>query len=96
MEAFRGTHRHILDYLIEEVVTASRKNCSTADIHPRSVVARLCVVVTGQQDSRQVLRYLETNNLFLVALDEERTWHRHHALFGELLRNQLLQTEPDQ
>jgi LuxR family maltose regulon positive regulatory protein len=50
--------------------------------------------VTGQPESTQVLHYLESNNLFLVALDEERTWYRYHALFGDLLRNQLLQTEP--
>jgi ATP/maltotriose-dependent transcriptional regulator MalT len=33
--------------------------------------------------------------LFLVSLDEERTWYRYHALFRELLRNQLLQAEPE-
>lgn len=99
VEAFRGTHRHILDYLIEEVVDSQPEEIR-AFLRQTSILDQLsptlCVAVTGQQDSRQVLRYLETNNLFLVALDEERTWYRYHALFGELLRNQLLQTEPDQ
>lgn len=99
VEAFRGTHRHILDYLIEEVVDSQPEEIR-AFLRRTSILEQLspalCVAVTGQQNSGQVLRYLETNNLFLIALDEERTWYRYHALFGELLRNQLLQAEPDQ
>ena len=38
---------------------------------------------------------LERANLFLIPLDEERTWYRYHALFGELLKNQLLHAEPE-
>lgn len=99
VEAFRGTHRHILDYLIEEVVdsqpeairTFLRRTAILEQLSPA-----LCVAVTGQPESGPYLHYLESNNLFLVALDEERTWYRYHALFGELLRNQLGQTEPDQ
>jgi len=44
---------------------------------------------------RKYLHYLENNNLFLVSLDEERTWYRYHALFADLLKNQLLQAEPE-
>jgi LuxR family maltose regulon positive regulatory protein len=55
----------------------------------------LCKAVTGHKASGKVLQYLESNNLFLIALDEERTWYRFHALFAELLKNQLLQAEPE-
>ncbi|MCL4258960.1 MAG: hypothetical protein KJZ53_10600, partial [Anaerolineales bacterium] len=97
VDAFRGTHRHILDYLIEEVVDRQpeairlflRRTAILEQLSPA-----LCAAVTGEQASGKVLHTLETNNLFLVALDEERTWYRYHALFGELLKNQLLQTEP--
>ncbi|MCL4861402.1 MAG: hypothetical protein KJZ93_18435 [Caldilineaceae bacterium] len=99
VEAFRGTHRHILDYLIEEVVDSQPEDVRTF-LRRTAILDQLtpslCAAVTGQPDSGQTLRYLEANNLFLVALDEERTWYRYHALFGELLRNQLLQAEPDQ
>lgn len=99
VEAFRGTHRHILDYLIEEVVDSQPEKVRSF-LRRTSILdqlsASLCAAVTGQPDSGQILRYLEANNLFLVALDEERTWYRYHALFGELLRNQLLQNEPEQ
>ncbi|MEZ4868552.1 MAG: LuxR C-terminal-related transcriptional regulator [Caldilineaceae bacterium] len=98
VEALRGTHRHILDYLIEEVID-SQPEAIRAFLRRTSILDQLspalCAAVTGQQDSTQLLHYLETNNLFLIALDEERTWYRYHALFGELLSNQLLQAEPD-
>ncbi len=99
VESFRGTHRHILDYLIEEVVDSQPEAVRTF-LRRTSILDQLspslCAAVTGQPDSGQTLRYLEANNLFLVALDAERTWYRYHALFGELLRNQLVQVEPEE
>jgi len=98
VEGFRGTHRHVLDYLIEEVL-ASQPEEMRAFLRRTSILdqlsASLCEAVTGQPAGRKYLHDLESNNLFLIALDEERTWYRYHALFGELLRNQLLQTEPE-
>lgn len=97
VEGFRGTHRHILDYLIEEVL-ASQPEEVRVFLRRTSILdqlsASLCEAVTGQTAGRKTLQDLESSNLFLVALDEERTWYRYHALFGELLKNQLLQAEP--
>jgi LuxR family maltose regulon positive regulatory protein len=98
VEAFRGTHRHVLGYLIEEVLDNQPEEvqkflCRTSILDQLS--PSLCEAVTGQEASRKYLHYLENNNLFLVALDEERTWYRYHALFAELLKNQLLQAEPE-
>ena len=97
VEAFRGTHRHVLDYLIEEVLNRQPVEVR-AFLHQTSILDELspslCEAVTGQEASRKYLHDLESSNLFLVSLDEERTWYRYHALFGELLRNQLLQSEP--
>jgi len=39
--------------------------------------------------SAAILEYLERANLFLVPLDDERTWYRYHHLFADLLRTQL-------
>jgi LuxR family maltose regulon positive regulatory protein len=49
--------------------------------------------VTNLQ-SRHVLDYLESSNLFLVPLDDERRWYRYHHLFGDLLRKRLGQAPP--
>jgi LuxR family transcriptional regulator, maltose regulon positive regulatory protein len=98
VEAFRGTHRHVLDYLIEEVLNSQPEDVREF-LRRTSILDQLspalCQAVTGQVASRKYLQYLENNNLFLVSLDEERTWYRYHALFRELLKNQLLQAEPE-
>ena len=98
VEAFGGTHRHVLDYLIEEVLKSQTEDINeflrwTSILDQLSPL--LCEAVTGQKASGKYLQYLESNNLFLIALDEERTWYRFHALFAELLKNQLLQAEPE-
>jgi LuxR family maltose regulon positive regulatory protein len=96
--AFRGTHRHVLDYLIAEVLNSQPEEIRQF-LQRTSILDQLspslCEAVTGQEASGKYLHYLENNNLFLVSLDEERTWYRYHALFGELLKNQLLQAEPE-
>lgn len=98
VEAFRGTHRHVLDYLIEEVLKSQTEDIKEF-LRQTSILDQLstslCEAVTGQKASGKYLQYLESNNLFLIALDEERTWYRFHALFAELLKNQLLQAEPE-
>src|SRR5512138_3767133 len=99
VEAFRGTHRHVLDYVIEEVLKSQTEDLKEF-LRWTSILDQLspplCEAVTGNKASRKYLQYLESNNLFLIALDEERTWYRYHALFAELLKNQLLQAEPEQ
>src|SRR5512147_331904 len=98
VEAFRGTHRHVLDYLIEEVLKSQTEDIKEF-LRRTSILDQLspslCEAVTGQKASGKYLQFLESNNLFLIALDEERTWYRFHALFVELLKNQLLQAEPE-
>ncbi|GJQ34798.1 MAG: helix-turn-helix transcriptional regulator [Anaerolineaceae bacterium] len=98
VEAFGGTHRHVLDYLIEETLNSQAEEMREF-LRRTSVLdqlsAPLCEAVTERRESKKILQYLESNNLFLVSLDEERNWYRYHALFGELLKNQLLQVEPE-
>ncbi|MDD5367898.1 MAG: LuxR C-terminal-related transcriptional regulator [Anaerolineaceae bacterium] len=45
--------------------------------------------------SASVLEYLEREQLFLVALDDERIWFRYHHLFADLLRARLHQSQPN-
>ena len=41
-----------------------------------------------------MLKDIERSNSFLIALDNRREWYRYHHLFRELLRNELLSTDP--
>jgi LuxR family transcriptional regulator, maltose regulon positive regulatory protein len=47
------------------------------------------VIPNLQAYSQLILDDLERANLFLVPLDETRSWYRYHHLFGEVLRAQL-------
>ena len=96
--AFRGTHRYILDYLSEEVLNRQEPSKQTFLLETSildRLTAPLCNAVTGREDSQEMLEQLESANLFLVPLDDEREWYRYHHLFADLLRRQLLRKSPE-
>ena len=96
VRAFTGSHRFVLDYLLEEVLHQQRESVQTFLLRT-SVLERLCgplcdAVLQGSAGSGQeTLAYLERANLFLIPLDNERRWYRYHHLFAELLRQRLPQ-----
>ncbi len=44
--------------------------------------------------AQAVLEQLESSNLFILSLDDQRTWYRYHQLFAELLKKRLHQSDP--
>lgn len=54
--------------------------------------AELCHAVTGRDDSKAMLAWIERHNLFLSALDEQGYWFRYHPLLQENLRTMLQQS----
>jgi len=99
INAFRGSDRYILDYLVEEVLQR-QSDTVQAFLLQTSVLDRLtgplCDAITDQDDGQTTLETLERANLFIVPLDNERQWYRYHRLFADLLRQRLLQSQPDQ
>ena len=95
IKSFTGSHRFVLDYLIEEVL-----NQQTAEVQAfllqtailDRLTGSLCNALTGQNDGQATLEMLEHANLFIVPLDEARHWYRYHHLFAELLRQRLHET----
>jgi LuxR family transcriptional regulator, maltose regulon positive regulatory protein len=89
---FSGSHRHIVDYLVEEVL-ARQPKAVQAFLLQTSILDRLtgplCDAVTEGTHSDVLLEQLERANLFLVPLDERRQWYRYHHLFAEMLRARL-------
>ncbi len=97
LPAFTGSHRFVLDYLSEEVLSRQPTSVQTFLLQT-SILERLsgslCDAVTGQQESQAMLEALERANLFVAALDDERQWYRYHHLFADLLRSRLQQATP--
>ena len=58
------------------------------------LTADACMAVTGRQDAAALLRGIDAANLFVVALDEERTTFRYHHLVRQLLRAELRARDP--
>jgi LuxR family maltose regulon positive regulatory protein len=89
IRVFGGSHRHVIDYLVEEVLQ-QQPNEVRDFLYQTAILDRLtaplCDAVTGRDDSRAILTQLERDNLFLVPLDEKRKWYRYHRLFADSLR----------
>ena len=55
----------------------------------------LCDATLARKRSFEELEALKQANLFVIPLDGKGEWYRYHPLFRELLRRELLETEPD-
>ena len=48
--------------------------------------AELCNALTGRRDGLDMLMRLQNEQLFVIALDDQREWFRYHHLFAEFLQ----------
>lgn len=96
--AFTGSHRFIIDYLVEEVLGQQPEHIRNF-LFSTSILTRMCAslcdALTGGTDGQVILESLEQNNLFVVPLDDHRGWYRYHHLFAEVLQARLRQDQPD-
>jgi LuxR family maltose regulon positive regulatory protein len=122
IQSFTGSHRLVLDYLIEEVLNKqpeiiqmfllqtsildqmSGSLCdavrfgnikSLSSLEQTGVRLDIDESVSSQENSQSILEKLDHDNLFIIQLDDERRWYRYHHLFADLLRQRLLQTQPE-
>lgn len=96
IRSFTGTHRFVLDYLVEEVLQQQPERIQDFLLRT-SILERLCGplcdAVLGEPagSGQTTLEALEHANLFVVPLDSERRWYRYHHLFADVLRQRLHQ-----
>jgi LuxR family maltose regulon positive regulatory protein len=95
---FGGTNRHVIDFLVDDVLDAHRPELRTLMLRS-SVLKRLsgplCDAVLEQNGSREQLIEVSRSNLFLLPLDDQNEWFRFHRLFAQLLRVELEHREPE-
>lgn len=116
IEAFTGSHRYVLDYLVEEVLDQQQPELQ--DFLLKTSILEylsgpLCDAILMEEQpveldqklrlensqipasaSQATLEHLETANLFIIPMDDERRRYRYHRLFSDLLRKRLNQTSP--
>lgn len=96
IQAFGGSHRLILEYLMEEVLNRQPPEVQEFLLRT-SIFERLCsescdYLLEQPNTNQTMLESLEHANLFLVSLDDEGHWYRYHHLFASLLRSRLHQS----
>ncbi|UCD41164.1 MAG: hypothetical protein JSV69_11315 [Chloroflexota bacterium] len=99
---FTGSHRYILDYLLEEVLQSQPESIQRFLLYTSildQLSGPLCdAVIEGlihPVSSQLILEELEHKNLFIVPLDNQRKWYRYHRLFSDLLKGRLGQLYPE-
>jgi LuxR family maltose regulon positive regulatory protein len=103
IQAFSGSHRYVLDYLVEEVLKRQPAHIQSFLLETsilEKLSGPLCdALMTGEKKSGEsgqaILEDLERNNLFLIPLDDHKHWYRYHHLFTDLLRSRLQQSAPE-
>ncbi len=94
--SFTGSHRFVLEYLIEEVIRQQepeiRQFLIQTSIFERFNAAA-CEAITGFSNSRAILDRLEQTNMFIISLDHDRNWYRYHQLFADYLNTELTNNE---
>ncbi len=100
IDSFSGSHRYIFDYLITEIFEQQSEHVQEfllqtciLDRISADLSAILCTWPSDQ--SQATLEYLEQANLYLLPLDDERTWYRYHSLFAEALIQRLERAHPE-
>ncbi len=91
LATFAGSHRHVLEYLAEEVLAVQPEPLQQFLMQTTwlgRLTAALADAVTGQAGSQAILEELERMNLFLTPLDGARQWYRYHALFAEAMQHE--------
>ncbi len=97
VEELRGTEASIADYMRSELLEPLDAETRTW-LRRSSVLdtmsGPLCDAALGTTGSLALLRRMERDNLFVVALDGHRVAYRYHRLFRDLLRDELDEHEP--
>ena len=99
IQEFSGSHRFVLDYLLEEVLHSQPEDVRSFLLQT-AILERLsgplCTAVTGQAEAKRMLEALDRGNLFVIPLDDNRHWYRYHHLFADVLQARLLEEQPEQ
>lgn len=94
IDTFTGSHRYVLDYLLEDVLAGQPDEVRRFLLHTAflgRLCGDLCDAVTGEvdgvapMDGAAMLEHIERAGLFLTAIDPERRWYRYHPLFADAL-----------
>lgn len=96
-EVFNQQPDHVQNFLLKTSILEKMcaPLCDAVISYQSSVISDVgeSSLITGHRslltNSRSILEYLEHSNLFIIPLDQSRTWYRYHRLFADLLHQRL-------
>lgn len=97
LDGLHGSHRAMFEYLAHEVLVQLTPEIQHFLMHSAILdrfCADVCNVLLERTDAQQYLDEIGQAGLFLVPLDDQRTWFRYHHLFAETLRSHLRRSDP--
>lgn len=97
VRTFGGTHRHLLDYVQEEILANVPAAWHAFLLHTSilsHLSAPLCTAVTGEEAAAELLETLDRANLFVTSQDGEQRWYHVHSLIREVLLLTLRRRKP--
>lgn len=92
----RSSHQPVYDYLAQEVFDrqpADMQSFLTVSSVLDEMSELLCREILGVDQPADLLKRLETENLFVARLEND--WYRYHHLFREFLQSRLLHHDPE-
>lgn len=98
LRRFSGADGIVADFLAQEVLAGLEPDLLEFLLRTSILerfTAPLADALTGLSNAASMMARTEAANLFLTALDHDRTWFRYHTLFAELLRGVLARRMPD-
>ena len=92
LSSLTGDRRQLVAFFSEEIF--ARQPARLQDFLLRTSIldrfcADLCTAVTGERDAQELIEQCESKGLFVMALDQCRTWYRYHYLFSQFLQRKL-------
>jgi len=97
-DTFSGSTRHVFDYLADEVLSQQPDDVEEFLLKTsivETLSGSLCEALTGGTNGWEMLHRVESDNLFLVPLDEDGHYYRYHHLFATFLRERLRRAHPE-
>lgn len=98
-EVVGSSPRQLAEYLADNVLALQAARTQTFLLRT-SLLTRLCAplcdLVTGRQDSQEMLVQLERTGMFVRSLDAEGHWFKYHGLFSTILADSFTRRSPSQ
>ncbi|WP_027483567.1 LuxR C-terminal-related transcriptional regulator [Deinococcus pimensis] len=89
LDDMRGSQKFVFSYVMDEVMRQQPEDVQLFLVST-SILDRLCAplcdAVVGVNGSQDMLERIEKSLLFLIPMDEVRSWYRYHALFRDALQ----------